>query len=103
MYQARKPAFWYYGSMKTTLELPDDLMRAIKLRAVREDRKLKDLIAELLRRGLTAEPEEQGGPGRRVQLPILHGGHEADRDEEMTPDRVAELLIEQEVGGAQNR
>jgi hypothetical protein len=38
--------------MKTTLDLPDDLARAVKLRAVEENRKLKDVIADLLRRGL---------------------------------------------------
>ncbi|MGE0057227.1 MAG: antitoxin, partial [Dehalococcoidia bacterium] len=41
--------------MKTTLELPDDLMREIKVRAAREDRKLKDLVTELLRKGLAAQ------------------------------------------------
>ena len=38
--------------MKTTLDLPEDLVREIKLRAVREDRNVKDLAAELLRAGL---------------------------------------------------
>jgi hypothetical protein len=28
--------------MKTTLDLPDDLERAVKIRAVEENRKLKD-------------------------------------------------------------
>ena len=38
--------------MKTTLDLPDELMREVKIRAVKENRKLKDAIADLLRRGL---------------------------------------------------
>ena len=38
--------------MKTTLELPDDLVKEIKLRAVHEGLKLKDAVADLLRRGL---------------------------------------------------
>jgi plasmid stability protein len=38
--------------MKTTLDLPDDLMREVKVRAAREDRKLKDLIPDLLKKGL---------------------------------------------------
>jgi plasmid stability protein len=37
---------------ETTLESPDELMREIKIRAAREDRKPKDLVAELLRAGL---------------------------------------------------
>ncbi|MBI4204397.1 MAG: hypothetical protein HY527_05165 [Betaproteobacteria bacterium] len=44
--------------MKTTLELPDDLMRRIKLRAVHGNRKLKDEIAQLLMAGMAS------GPGR---------------------------------------
>ncbi len=48
--------------MKTTLDLPDSLMRKIKIRAAREDRKLKDLIAELLGLGLAAgdSPRQSG-------------------------------------------
>ncbi len=38
--------------MKTTLDLPGDLVREIKLRAVHEDRNVKDLAADLLRAGL---------------------------------------------------
>jgi hypothetical protein len=38
--------------MKTTFDLPPDLVREVKLRAVHEGRKLKDVAAELLRVGL---------------------------------------------------
>jgi plasmid stability protein len=38
--------------MKTTIDLPDDLVRAIKLRALRDGRKLKEAVAELLRQAL---------------------------------------------------
>jgi plasmid stability protein len=38
--------------MKTTLDLPDDLVKEVKLRAVHEGKKLKDAVAELLRKGL---------------------------------------------------
>jgi hypothetical protein len=30
------------AAMKTTLDLPDDLMREVKIRAVKENRKLKE-------------------------------------------------------------
>jgi len=40
--------------VKTTLDLPDDLMRAVKIRAVHEQKKLKDAIAELIRKGMAA-------------------------------------------------
>ncbi len=41
--------------MKTTLDLPDELVRRVKMRAVQSDRKLKDLVAELLDAGLRAD------------------------------------------------
>jgi hypothetical protein len=86
--------------MRTTLDLPDDLMRAVRLRAVREDRKLKDLVADLLRRGLADGQAEPLRTRHRVQLPLVRCAHRANHDDEMTPERVAELLMEQEARGA---
>ena len=57
--------------MKTTLELPEELMREVKIRAVHEHKKLKDIIAELLRKGIAASR-----PSRtKIPKPIkLRGG-----------------------------
>ena len=71
--------------MKTTLDLPDDLMRAIKIRAVRDNRKLKDAVADLLRRSLAREPVASDRT-RRVQLPLIQCKHRARPQDEMTPD-----------------
>jgi hypothetical protein len=56
--------------MKTTLELPDELMRRIKLRAVHRNQKLKDAVAQLLEAGIAALPsaEPPGRPPRPVRL-----------------------------------
>ena len=55
----RKTAFWEYGEMKTTLDLPDKLMHDVKIRAVHEHKKLKDVIAELLQTALgTGKPRQ---------------------------------------------
>ena len=45
--------------MKTTLELPDDLIRRVKLRAVHRRRKLKDEIAQLLEAGMAQGPDPE--------------------------------------------
>jgi plasmid stability protein len=82
--------------MKTTLDLPDDLMRTVKIRAIRENRKLKDMIAELLRRGLAREPAGPGSVPARVQLPLVQSAHTARPDQEMTPERVARILLDDE-------
>ena len=42
--------------MKTTLDLPDDLMRRVKTRAVQRNQKLKDAVTQLLESGIAAEP-----------------------------------------------
>jgi plasmid stability protein len=57
--------------MKTTLDLPDDLMRQVKIRAVHEQKKLKDAIAEFIRKGMAA------GKNRPAKMPKpvrLRGG-----------------------------
>ena len=41
--------------MKTTIDLPDDLVTEIKVEAARRHRKLKDLVPELLRNGLEVQ------------------------------------------------
>jgi plasmid stability protein len=59
--------------MKTTLDLPDDLMRAVELRAAHVGRNLNDLVAELLTAGLSPEVEIIS-PERRVvsrNLPLI--------------------------------
>lgn len=85
--------------MKTTVDLPDDLMREIKVRAARTDRKLKDAMADLLRRGLAArDADDSTAEHRRVELPLVRCAHPARPEEEMTPERVADVLLEEEAG-----
>jgi hypothetical protein len=40
--------------MKTTIDLPDDLLKEVKLLAVHEGSRVKDLVAALLREALAA-------------------------------------------------
>jgi plasmid stability protein len=56
-------------SMKTTLDLPDDLIKRVKIRAVHEHKKLKDAVAELIERGMRETRQA------KVSKPIkLRGG-----------------------------
>ena len=54
--------------MKTTLELPDELMRRVKLRAVHRNQRLKDAVAQLLEAGIAALPGAQ--PPARPPKPV---------------------------------
>ena len=90
--------------MKTTLDLPEGLVKQVKLRAVREGRKLKDAVADLLRKGLavaadidldTKEPVITRD--KKTGLPLIECEQTAVPEEEMTPDRVADILLAQEA------
>lgn len=83
-------------AVKTTVELPDELMRAVKIRAASEGRKLKDVMTELVQRGLAAAPSG-ASERRRISVPLVRCAHPAAPAEEMTPDRVAEILSQQET------
>ena len=57
--------------MKTTLDLPDELIREAKLRALIQGRTLRDLVADFLRQGLgIAAPQlpEAPPPGSLVMV-----------------------------------
>jgi plasmid stability protein len=54
--------------MKTTLDLPDDLMRKVKIRAVHEHKKLKDAIAEFIRKGMAASKTRPPKTPKPVKL-----------------------------------
>jgi len=90
--------------MQTTLDLPDALVVEIKLRAEIRRQDLKDTVAELLRQGLAASGKDPGElvppvvkTHPKTGLPYVDCPHAASTDEEMTPERVAELLIQQEA------
>lgn len=81
--------------MKTTVELPDDLMRAIKVRAAEEGRSIKDLLTDLLRSAIGPRAERKRVRIlKRSEMPIIKGGRRAKPSEEMTPERVASILWE---------
>jgi len=63
-----------YFFMRTTLELPDPLFKEVKMRAVRQGVKLKDLIAAYIEAGLRA-PQTQGNESapRRNPRPLPVG------------------------------
>lgn len=79
--------------MKTTLDLPADLIREVKLRSVHEGKKLKDLMADLLRKGLSAGKQRSAARPSRVKLPLI----QCRKTAELTPQQVADVLSDQET------
>ncbi len=77
--------------MKTSLEIPDELVREVKILAARENLKLKDIIGRALRRTL-----DEHSLGNRVSIRnirpvdlgrILPESQEADTFGDMLDDR----------------
>lgn len=87
--------------MKATFDLPEDLVREMKFRAVREGRKLREVAEEVMRRGLAAPAPSVGPhPRRRVSLPIIPAPAGAEPFD-LTGDRMHELEMEAEQGKAE--
>jgi len=86
--------------VKTTVELPDELVREVKVRAAREGRRLKDVMAEVVRRGLADPPPRKRTTPSRVRLPLVQCVHPATPDQEMTPEWTAQILQDSEVSAA---
>ena len=82
------------GIMKTTIDLPEDLVREMKFRAVREGRKLRDVAEEVFRRGLAAPSP---GVRHRVKLPLIPTPSGA-KPFELSGERLLELEMEAEEG-----
>lgn len=60
--------------MRTSLDLPDDLMRRAKIAAIKRGSTLRDLVAEGLRRVLTDNPAPKRK--RMTEAPVkLPAGH----------------------------
>ena len=58
--------------MRTTLTLEDDVLKAAKRKARKEDRPLKDVINDALRQGL-ALCEAPRGPDYKFRLKVVDG------------------------------
>jgi hypothetical protein len=72
--------------MKTTIDLPDELVRGVKLRALMQGRTLRDVVADYIRQGL-GTPPPNSAPLRPPEdsvvrigangLPVIYGDVDA--------------------------
>ena len=99
--------------MRTTIDIPEDLLRRAKAEAALRGMSLKDYVTEAIRAALRAHPDEvaEAAPaygddeqvlGEACVFPLIRGeGGPALRD--LTPERVHEILEEEEVERALDR
>ena len=83
--------------MKTTLDLPDDLMREVKIRAAQQGRKLKDLLAEAIRIGLEAGSAHTP-VGPRPALPVMKLAKAPGKTRPLSLAESCELVKAAELG-----
>jgi hypothetical protein len=90
--------------MKTTLDLPSALVDEVKKHAFQSGVEVDDAAADLLRKGLASSAIPLVSGQRPVikrhpqtGLPYIECRRTSDPSEELTPERVAELLQSQEV------
>jgi hypothetical protein len=93
----RKLESWKVGYMKTTLDLPAELVREMKLRAADEGRKLRDVATEVVRRGLMQPSSLDASTRHRVKLPLIECGKPKPPAKQMTAEQVADVLLKQEM------
>ena len=77
--------------MKTSLEIPDEVVRGLKVLAAQEGRKLKDIVADSLRETLARRGVSEQGSIR--DIPSVSVGRIHPRDEEKE-DILGEMLNE---------
>jgi hypothetical protein len=89
--------------MKTTLDLPESLVEEVRVRARREGQEVGETFVGLVKKGLEVtgsnppELEPAVVTTSALGFPLIAGGHLAKPAEELTPQRVANLLLAQEV------
>src|SRR5260221_14082382 len=60
---------WFYGEVKTTLEIPDDLFREMKAAAALRGIKLRDFVTDAISGHLTRMKRADSGWSRRLPPP----------------------------------
>lgn len=79
--------------MRTTIELPEDLVRQVEARATHEGRSLNDLVLDGLRRVLDT-PQPNATPPRRLSFPLVP---ETAQGPGVSPDQVNQALTDEDT------
>ena len=75
-----------------TVDLDQELVLELKVKAAREGRKIKDVLNDLVRLAMRKERVKKTAIAKRRPIPMLKSKHPAPPGQEMTPERIAEVL-----------
>lgn len=78
--------------MRTTIDVPDELLRAAKKKAADQGEKLKDVFIRGLEHEVGIEPAPKS---YRVKLPLIDSGEPATVN--LTNDDIAEIFAAEDV------
>ena len=79
-----------------TVDLPEDLVLQVREYAARENRTLKSIYTDLLRRGLMADPVEPKAR-RRVKLALIESSRRLSPGDGPTPEDIKNILLEEDI------
>ena len=82
--------------MRTTVDLPEDLVLQVREYATRTNRTLKSAYADLLRRGLIVD-QDMPSIQHRVKLPLIKSTNPVRPGQGLTPEQIKDLLLEEDV------
>lgn len=89
--------------MRTTIDLPDELLRKVKAKAALDGRTLKDLITLYVEQGLRGVPLHTPPPQRRrSELPVARRATGRPVPS-LTNADIQRILDEEESGGGRRR
>ena len=88
--------------MKTTIDLPDELLRRVKAKAALDGMKLKDLITRYVEQGLRGTPASDTALGRRrSELPVPRAATGRTLPS-LTNVEIQRILDEEETAGGRS-
>jgi len=79
--------------MRTTIDIPDPLFRELKAKAALRGETLKECVLRAVRAELRSGEASADGPTRRIELPLVRS---REPSYDLTPDRMAEILEEED-------
>src|SRR5947207_15235968 len=85
-----------YAFMRTTLDLPEELFREVKIKAAMEGVSLKRLLTAYVEKGLRQGPTEGGEPRKRSPLPVIRRRGKSVIPN-LTPEMQANLQHEEDL------
>ena len=93
---AGKLFLWEYGSVKTTLEIPNPLFKRVKAHAAMEGLKLKDVVASALAAYLVRPPTSANHGANRCPFPLIRG-KAGPLMKEMSNETIAKLQEKEDL------